>query len=125
MVATERKAMRLGGFSLTPGRNQDIEFQSLHTYRKAKLRVKIRRNAYDAQSYARIEMFNPIAAQWSELWTLPHATMAVLQRKDNGHGTAIPVVSYTDRDPATSRDVLDCFLADEAMLLTFAKRILD
>lgn len=72
-----------------------------------KLRISIRYNAYDFQSYGRIDRWN--GSEWKQLAEIPYPELAGVSRE----------VSYSQRD--TPRDSFDC---DQSDLLDMAMAIL-
>ena len=58
------------------------------------LRVDIKRNAYDNQSSAVIEIYDPASRAWNRLDFLVQSEMTVLDREKTTRGDLVPVVSY-------------------------------
>lgn len=59
--------------------NQSWDYQALwimgdNESSALKLRIRIKRDAYDNQSYRLIEVFDHGNSKWNELWTLPFET---------------------------------------------------
>lgn len=79
-----------------------------------KVRIRIHRDFYDGQSYARAELFD--GNKWNVIETLPTSEMMIHVLKDGPRGHRIPAVSSQtpERDLESVRSY---FEDDEAALL--------
>jgi hypothetical protein len=60
---------------LSPARvwnaSQSWYFEALHEHGDTRIRIRIRRNAYDNQSFLIAEVWSPTTLSWNEATTLP------------------------------------------------------
>lgn len=89
--------------------NQSWHYQSLWKYGSERLRIDIRRNAYDDQSYARVDIWSRTDNRWNEIASRPFPMMRCLG------------LSYAQRTPARAAD----FDGDRIALLSEARIILE
>ena len=82
-------------------------YESLWTLRGRKIKIYIRRNAYDFQNEARVSILVETKDQWNPLTSLPRTELKCNK------------ISYVDRDVTAS-----AFAEDEAELLTQADFLL-
>src|SRR5215472_3849800 len=83
-----------------------------------RLRVRIRRNAYNEQSFGKVEVWTP--AGWSQVHYLSHPQLEVCAHTGPEWGQVL--VSYTEKP--LSQAGVEAFAADEASLLTVALQVL-
>jgi hypothetical protein len=88
--------------------SQSWYYEALWEVVDRKIRVDIRRNAFDHQSGARAQIFDPDQVRWNVIATIPQPQMSCLH------------LSYAQRNPATPED----FEQDEQRLLDEVKLIL-
>jgi len=86
--------------------NQSWYYQAVHKLYGRTLRVDIRRNAYDEQSWAKISLFDKETGNWNVIATNPH--MKCLH------------ISYVQKNIKAN-----VFLSDEDILLKEAKMLLE
>ena len=82
-----------------------------------RVRITVRRNAYDDQSSARIEAFHQESLSWHELFVLPGAEMQTCENFTYSQGC-------TDDYPEKARVDLDDFADDVNYLVRMAYEIL-
>jgi hypothetical protein len=88
---------------------QSWELDGMYEHYEVKLRVLVRRNAYDRQSYAHCDVFSPTNLCWNRLVDIPFGVMQSLP------------LSYVENDRAT----VDRYLSmDEAELLRLATALI-
>jgi hypothetical protein len=105
--------------------SQSWELTGLYaTTAGTRLRVRIRRNAYDEQSYGRVEVWSPTDLRWNAVHHLAHPQLAVCgkQPAPDRRAPAVPIVSYVQE--RLSHAGVEAFAADEWTLLAAAMRIL-
>jgi len=100
---------------------QTHRFMQLFQLYGERVRVEVARNAYDAQSYAKIEIYDPAQRCWNCLDTLMQSEMAILLTRDNGAGRQVPVIFYGKPLDAAAQSF---FVIDAERLLQRAVRIL-
>lgn len=88
--------------------NQSWNYESIHNFMGKKVRIYIRRNAYDIQSFLSAEIFDKKENKWNRLCSIPFK------------GAACTPVVYVQNHVD-----IKLFEADEARLLTKAALILD
>lgn len=108
---------RLSAPQLTRGRGVDYVALWEHppyAPQGRKVRIRIHRDFYDFQSYARAELFD--GNKWNVIDTLPTTAMKIHETKCGPRGHQIPAVSsqVKERDLESVRSY---FEADESMLL--------
>lgn len=95
---------------------QSWNYEALHSHAKftpnvgskdLKIRIRIKRDAYDSQSYALAEGFDPDRLKWQEIVSIPYPKMVCLK------------ISYI-ADDVRAKD----FLEDEQTLLNEVKVLL-
>lgn len=87
--------------------NQTVHYRATYAFDKVALRVRIERNAYDHQSFAKVDAFDSRANRWNEIVDWPIRFCNAAQ------------VSYTARGSS-----VEDFAQDDASLLAEAKAIL-
>jgi len=90
--------------------DQSWQYQALWQLGEDRLRILIRRNAYDHQSYARVEVFSFALRKWEPLADLPYAKMSV---------TKAGRISYVNTSLTDNQKAY--FLQDERELIRLAK----
>jgi len=58
---------------------QSLEYDATYALRKRKVRVRIKRDAYDFQSYARAEVWYPKEMRWNQVAEVPYPMMESLK----------------------------------------------
>ena len=88
--------------------DQDWSLREVYTQGKFKVRIRIRRNAYDFQSYAVAEVWSESELKWNQVHTIPYSQMKTLAE-----------VTYVDRATSIAR-----FWADREVLVAAVDKIL-
>lgn len=118
LIASER----LDAPKLTRG-GQSLDYAALWTVGstpRRRARVIIKRDSYDGQSYARIDLWD--GDKWNHVTSLPRSYMAVLSLKQGPRGHDIPAVSYAGRRDL--EEVRAFFEQDERSLLVELELVL-
>lgn len=55
--------------------SQDVVLSTTYRAGANKFRITIKSNAYDFQSFARVEVWSPVTFSWNELHSIPYAAM--------------------------------------------------
>lgn len=92
---------------------QSWYYEALWEASGEKLRLRIRRNTYDFQSYAIIEIYDPAQRKWNDLAAIPFANMA-----------SMAINAYTRPEDFERNHLIRNFEADENTLLNEARMVL-
>lgn len=87
--------------------SQAAHYEQLAKLGKFKIRISIRRDSYDFQSYAVASVFDTAKLAWNNVYTIPYAKMASLKTV-NPHGEPVGV--------NFSADVVDLIAGIQAIL---------
>ena len=79
-----------------------------------KLRIDIRRNAYDEQSHAYVWAWHPQDLKWNHLRSIPVEALACL-----------PITYVTERDRFEKEEMIEMFRSDRTTLLQDAAEVLN
>jgi hypothetical protein len=100
--------------------NQSWELTAIYeTPAGTRLRVHIRRNAYDSQSYGKVEAWSPTGLQWNQVHYLSHRQLEVCARTGPMDREVVLYVR-----PQLDQAGIEAFAADESTLLTVAMQVL-
>lgn len=60
--------------------SQSINFEGVYKIGENKVRINIKRDSYDNQSYARAKVFNPTELNWNFLAEIPYSEAQVVKQ---------------------------------------------
>ena len=75
---------------------QSIHFKGMYELSGIKLRINIRKDSYDFQSYARVYVLNKEEREWNVLHSIPYPQMEAV-KKNVFHGRPADELTFSER----------------------------
>ncbi len=97
---------------------QSLNFKGVYQFGDLKLAISIKRDSYDMQSYAKIDVWRQSDLSWSQVASIPFSNMDVVKSRVHCYTKA------EDLKHISNAEAISAFARDEKELLEKAKFIL-